>query len=356
MRVGNAILLLGAVALLAAGCGSPTGHSARRNTRTISHKKTTSVKSTTSGNSASRGSQPTGVESSRNPYPSGAPITDPSGLACSSALQASHVSTVSLTDFPSGFLAPNVTTKPTSVTLASSIQTGAVASPGQASGIQTATWNLLSTASGFPLTPHFGQTLTEVALDNPDSLTIGDYVCFESGTKVVGMLAQEPYYNFQPMSDVAVDGRTVSEITGQDYLQWLQSIGAYVPKPVANNPQMSAEDVLLDSFAVLNANESQPSVAQLEAELAPTVGTGNLLAGESSTMVALVPVAVTPYQMPGGNMNPQTYQEFSVLLWPHFRHLTILDFSGNGWIQAFYTVQRSNTPSLWNVTGWGTGP
>ncbi len=242
------------------------------------------------------------------------------------------------------------------MTLSSSLQSGPVAQgTGWASGIQTATWNLLSSAAGMPLTPYLGQTLAEVTLNNWGSLQIGDYVCFEQGPHVVGLFAQQPYYSFQPMQDVTLQGKTVQDLTGLGYLQWLESVGAYEPKPAPNSSSMSAEAALLDYFAVLNAGLPAPQQSSIGSTLVPN---GESFSSMASIFQALVPLGVTPWQPPppGSAGNPELSQEFGVGLWPDFRNFNTNYLAGDGWVGEFITVDRTTTSSPWLVTGFGTGP
>lgn len=360
MRKGSKILVLATAALALGACGftpaKPDKSGLEGQKAATGSKQATSK--TRGGSPGSSHNLSQNQISLRTAYPEGPTVTDPQGLACAAALQASGVNTSHLSDFPEGVSEPFLNTSIVSVTLASSLESGPVpAQPDQASGIETATWNLLSTASGYSLNQYLGQTVSEVTLDNWGSLNVGDYICFEQGTTFVGMLAQEPNYNFQPMSDIAVNGKTVSQLTGQNYLQWLESVDAYVPSPAPNTPSVDALGVLLDSLAVLNANLPAADRAQLESQLATTGGIGNILAAEGSSVLALVPLDITPSSPPPGSIvDPQLYQEFDVQLWPEFRDFSPQDLAGNGFLSAFYSLQRPDVNSPWQLSGLGTGP
>lgn len=106
------------------------------------------------------------------------------------------------------------------VTLASTLTGGAATTTSSdASSVETAAWNLLSTSVGHSLEPYLGKTLTEVQLSDA-SFPIGGYVCLEDGQQVVGIFAQPPSYSLEPMSDVSALGKTISQQTGQDFLGW----------------------------------------------------------------------------------------------------------------------------------------
>jgi hypothetical protein len=81
-----------------------------------------------------------------------------------------------------------------------------------------------------------GQTSAEVSLDRPGSLRIASYTCFEQGSRVVGLIAGKPEYNFEPMFDIAANGEPISQLTGMDYIKGLESVGAHDLRPVPNCP------------------------------------------------------------------------------------------------------------------------
>jgi hypothetical protein len=285
--------------------------------------------------------------------PPGPPVTDPAGRACLQALKARGVSTTHITDPSIGILPSE------KIALSSSLTSGPfAAAPGDASGIETATWNLLSSATGLPLTPYLGRTLLEVGLINAGSTAIGGFTCFEQGETVVGMFAEQPTYSLQPMAAVTIDGRTIRQLTGRDYLHWLESVKAYVPHPLAQSPGLSAAAVLLDSFDVLNADLPPGERRGLEIALGQGGVHTNPLTQEAQVMQALVPIAIVPWQPPRGVPagNPRIERMFNVSLWPHFRDFQPRYLAGNGWVDFFYGLARKTTQAPWRVTGFGTGP
>lgn len=282
----------------------------------------------------------------------GPPVSDLPGRLCLKALKKAGVNTAQVSAMSGGY--PEQPIK-----LARSLVSGPVPQgQGFASGVETATWNLLSRASGLPLTPYRGQTLLEVPLNAYGSTRVGGYTCFEKDHKVVGMIAEQPNYSFQPMFDVSLRGRTVHDLTGLYYLQWLESVGAYVPHPTANRPGMSAEAVLLDYLDVLNADLPAAERRRLEATLV-AAGPGSApLASQAEVLQALVPITFQQWQAPPASpgMDPRLLQIWNVALWPHFRHFTAQDLAGNGWLSSAYTVARKSPGSPWLVVSSGTGP
>ncbi len=331
--IGAVVALLGVVL---AGCGQSAAPLLPPQRPLVRHVK------------ADAGKTPDYVQ----PNPSGQPVSGSAGRACLKALGAKGIATSRLTE--NSFAVP-----PQPITLSSSLTSGPfVQGEGVASGIETATWNLLSRASGLPLTPYLGKTLLEVQLTNPGSTRIGGYTCFEQGTAVVGMFAEQPYYSLQPMGAVAIDGRTVRELTGLDYLHWLEKVKAYLPHPVPDTPNLSAAAALLDSFDVLNANLPVAERKGLEASLAPGGPNSGPLGAQYQVMQAYVPIAISPWRPPAGfpAQNATLQREYSVELWPHFRHFAPKYLAGDGWVGFFYSLARKTIQDPWRVVSSGTGP
>ena len=225
------------------------------------------------------------------------------------------------------------------VTLSSSLTGGPIA-VASASAVETATWNVLSQDAGLPLTAYLGKTVSAVAASYPPQ---NSATCLELGSDVVGLYASASAPG-APMGDVSLQGLTVSQITGLDYLAWLERIGAYVPHPVPNSASMSAGAVLLDYFDAINTGQTA-----LEATLAqPNMRQQGLL--------ALVPLSISRVTDMGSSvaMNPKLSQEFEVPLWPHFAGTP--SAVGNGLTFMFYVVQRQAPDADWMVANAGTGP
>jgi hypothetical protein len=196
-------------------------------------------------------------------------------------------------------------------------------------------------------------------LDRPGDLQIGEYICFERGARVVGLIAEQPVlsYSFDPMADLTVYGDMVGDLTGLDYLAWLESVGAYEPHAVPKRCDMGALAVLLDSFAAVNADLPATERQRLLASLS---GPGRYAPPrlEGAIMQALVPLSIGREAMPQGfpQLDPRLTQMFGVDLWPHFRQFSPQYLAGDGWTGFFYFVTRPNVHAAWRVTSMGTGP
>lgn len=319
MRAGSLLFM---AALLLPGCGP------------LTHPSTP----------ASSGSDAARPSAKAVPTPGG-PVVDPAGLRCLTELRRMGVrtDTVSYTNYatPADWQR---------ITLASNLTAGPFsASIHDASSIETATWNLLSSSVGLSLTPYLGRSVTVVQLQSYGSTAVGGYTCLVYGSRVVGVFAQTKDYSYQPMFDVSVRGRTVRELTGVDYLQWLESTRAYRPRPTPDTPSLTAAEVLLDWFAVTNAPLSSNERQSLMQGLWPGVIGPDVY-------LSLVPISITRLtQGPSSTMNPSLEQEFSVAELPDFRKVTPGELAGNAGVQMLYTVQRRGPRAPWHVVGEGTG-
>lgn len=288
--------------------------------------------------------------------PPGSAVTDPAAAACLGMLRRLRIGTRYITPTDAG--PPYVWPK---IVLSATLTGGPTVRPSRsltlryASSVQTATWNLLSGSVGLPLLPHLGQALREVSISPSASTRIGGYTCLERGPRVVGLYAQTKGYSFQPMFDLSARGRTVQELTRKDYLSWLEEIRAYVPRPVQNSPSLSAQEVLLDYFAAINAPLSQARRKALEATLVAPSANGAEAASALRLFTAFVPLSISPSECPGSNADQELSQSFGVAIWPHFRHFNQKLMAGNGWVYFIFSLSRPTTSSAWRVAGAGTG-
>lgn len=235
-------------------------------------------------------------------------------------------------------------------TLAPSLKGGPVGIGRDASSIETATWNVLSESAGYPLLPYLGQNVSVVRAQPKSSSPTEAYTCLEQGLKVIGLYGHGSPQNGQPMNEVSVAGKTVSQLTGLDYLQWLETTKAYEPHPAVNSATLSAQAVLIDYFDTINAGlPTDREDAILSSLASPQMASGQGL-------FALVPLSITRVTDMGlsATMNPQIQAEFEVPLWPHFA--SIPDVAGNGLQFMFYIVSRTSQHADWMLTSAGTGP
>ena len=286
------------------------------------------------------------------PSPIDAAFPDPASRACATTLASLGVPVGTLS------LPPAAQSPPTwqKVTLASSLGGGPVGADHSQSSIQTAYENVLSGADGYPLTPYLGRTLTEVGLSGGPGGMSG-YTCLEQGGKAVGVWGQESGYTAQPEFLVSAKGQTLQSLVGADFLTWLERQGDYEPQAVPNSPAFTAEQALLHYFAVLNDQGLAP--AARSALLTTYTATAGQQNAGPSPLLALVPIAITPWNPPAGSgLDQSTQQEFGVQLWPHWRSFppTGGEMAGNGWQYMFYVMERPQGAALWQVGGAGTGP
>lgn len=271
--------------------------------------------------------------------------TDPHLAACDSELAGVGVPAEDLPAFDHGAQPPS--TWPT-VTLARSTSGGAVVPSAQdASSIQTATWNLLSTSVGLALTPYFGETLTVVNGSDQNGET-----CLEDGTKVVGAYDVALSGGQEPFAYVSVLGKSVLDLEGVDYLTWLEKAGAYAPAPAPLTPAMTPLASLQDFFDTLN---SHPPASE-DAALEKTFFTSTSPQPAStffSEFTFWVPLRITGNSCPYGVTSSPTEATYLVLLWPDYASQPLL--AGNGFTAEFISLGRPDTASVWKITGMATG-
>lgn len=262
------------------------------------------------------------------------PLAQRQARSCVAALSARQV------EGASAAVQDRVQGKWSEITLASDLNGGPIAAAGHASSVQTATWNVLSRTAAKPLTAYLGKTLSVVSAEDPPR---AGATCLELGAKVVGLYAETSSPS-APMGDVSLQGQTVPEVTGLDYLAWLEQTGVYVPHPVENSPSMGALAVLLDYFDAINAGKQG---------ILTTLATPNV---SGRGLLALVPLSIERVTDMGtsASMDPNLSREFEVPLWPRFAGSPAV--AGNGWRFMFFVVQRSSPQAEWMVTNAGTGP
>ena len=284
---------------------------------------------------------PTTTEnSSQNNTP---PLTDAASRTCATALGALGVPVDGIS------LPGNIST----LALPKTLTAGPETTDGTDSSLQAACLNLLSSASGYPPTPYLGTSTTEVSIATSNDGRAG-YSCLVQGGKVIGLWGQQAGHTLQREFLVTVQGKTVQDLTGNDFLSWLIAKGYYMPHGVPNSPSFTAEQALENYFAVINdPTLSASERADLLDTYIPAAQQGNGWAA----FAALVPIQIRVAVVPGNSGPDPTAPEFGVQLWSHFvtGQPTPGEMAGNGWQYMLFDLGRSSS-GVWLVEGTGPGP